>query len=804
MSRTLARFAPAFASILLIACPGEDVIQEDAQVSANDANADAGEGADVAIMDVPDGDAGEVPDTGEADAGFDPNCMGCRADGDTCVSSINCTPGSICNTPDDPLNDPVLPEGVCIRVVCTVDSDCPPPRTCTLEGLCREPICQGDGECAPGEVCRGGDCTPPANPLDAVDCNVLTDRFTLLTDEHRALFGIARNANGVPLVGLHFEWTSSDPRVMHIQDQDVVGGRLPGLVTVTARVLGNPGVMCNGMAQLVNLAPRRAGTTRIALMSNDTGGPIVATPVFLETLTSSGAVMRNTLTSTLGEAVFDGEDPVLSITVAQHPDFDPMALLQPGTIDVLMVVRRAHPRTLQGGLRGMINGANVRRRELHQGIAGSTLKAELSDLGLRKMLCDPVATDVDAPELSLQDTIDMPGNAVVGLGTNIFTDDSAGRMTRCSDGGPSASQLGCYVLPTERGHNAPWALAGSFRIAEVLPFAALANEPSFFCGTMSPLPYGLPWLFRTMEHGVNLRSDVLGEVEKINRPNQVGKCTNPELPDYDTICQPDYARFNRADLTVREPLGIFSRVHLPQLPARGATEGCLDGTLVLAGVELPERGFLPIGFGAGLDVDADGVTDCEVELPNMVEPFGYGTQPLGPSVVPLWMAPPHSGLEEQPGFTIAALSFGSDPAEPRLSMSARFQRFSQIGDDTTISGDYLPLPTADLDLMSGVMTFVDPAPASATYVRIELVQPDQSAVIFAPANLDVITLPNVAPLRTLLAPNTNATIEVGETAARYDALFTFGSGTTMNRWIEQLDAIAVEECRPMDSGCTTH
>src|SRR5262249_24438898 len=152
-------------------------------------------------------------------------------------------------------------------------------------------------------------------------------------------------------------------------------------------------------------------------------------------------------------------------------------------------------------------------------------------------------------------------------------------------------------------------------------------------------------------------------------------------------------------------------------------------------------------FGAGIDADADGTTDCRVELPNGVEPFGNGTQPLGPSVVPLWMAPPHSGLEEQPGITVAALSFGSQTGEPHLSMSARLQRFSEIGDDTTINGDYLPLPTADLDLMSGVLTFVDPAPASATYVRIELVQPDQSAVIFAPANLDVITLPDVAPLR---------------------------------------------------------
>lgn len=787
--------------MFIAACPDEALEGADAQ------NGVDGGGAIDSDVDPEDGGSLDVELIDGApiiDAGFDPDCVACRGDGEPCVHSLNCQPGSICNTIEDELHDPLLPEGVCIRVLCGQDTDCTPPQTCSLEGTCRTPPCQRDEDCPANTVCRGGECTAPPEPVQAIDCNVLTDRTTLLSGERRRLVGISRNANGVPLVGLPLEWTSSDPRVIRVEGQTAIGGRIRGLATLTARVAGNIGVVCNGQAQIVNLTERTAGTTRIALISNDTGGPVLAA-VHLQTMTASGAVVRNTWTSTLGEAVFNGEDEALSVVVNQRPSFDSLAVLAPNTRDLLLVVRRARPRNLQGGLRGMISGAEVRRRDLHQAIAGTGLRKELSDFGLRRMLCNTIDARVDAPELGIQDTISIPGNTIIGLGSGrLYTDDSNGDQLRCPDGAPAADQLGCYNVQTERGHNTLWALAGSFRLADATRFAVLANEPSFFCGQTTELPLGFPWLFRTMAHGVNPRADVLGEIEKVNRPGEVGKCSNPNLSDYDRICRADYARFNRSDLIVREDLGILSRVRVPRLPARGDSDACLDETFVIAGVELPERGLVPIGFGAGVDRDDRGETDCVAELPRGLEPFGPSSAALEPGVLPLWTAPKHSGLEDEAGITIASLAFGTPTAEDApLSMSARFLRVPSIDENTAIDGEYLPLPAAEADLTTGALTLAAPPPAEATYHRLELALPDATTIVFAPASMDRITLPNVPGLAAALGPSTKAIVEVGETTASYDALFTFGTGTSQHRWIEQMTAMSVEECRAANSGCIT-
>lgn len=166
-----ARVVPALA--FLFACseaPSEllgDAGEPDAGQLAPDSGAPTDSGA---APDSGPPDSGGPGDTGVEDAGpagctTAPDCASCAADGECCWFSLNCQPGSICNTPDESLYDPTKPEQVCLRVVCTSDAECDPGEQCTLEGLCRPRVCQADDECPSGELCIGGACgAPPPRP----------------------------------------------------------------------------------------------------------------------------------------------------------------------------------------------------------------------------------------------------------------------------------------------------------------------------------------------------------------------------------------------------------------------------------------------------------------------------------------------------------------------------------------------------------------------------------------------------------------------------------------------------------------
>jgi hypothetical protein len=344
--------------------------------------------------------------------------------------------------------------------------------------------------------------------------------------------------------------------------------------------------------------------------------------------------------------------------------------------------------------------------------------------------------------------------------------------------------------------NAPWTLAGSFALADVAPYLVELGEPDLVCGRPSSLPLGLPWLFRTMRHGVAVRADV-PEIPKVNRPGTAGKCDNPNLAGYDLVCRPDYARFEEWNLTAGTALSILSRVVVPPLPERPTSDACLDATLLVAGVVLPERGLVPLGLSAGLP-EGSG---CAAAFPASVPPFGRQTSPLPAGTLPLWSAPKHSGLESAERLTLAAIAIATPEGDGRVSMSARFEEMDAIPADTTIRGSFLPLPIVELDVTSASLAMLEPAPPEATYRRLDLSRPGQSAVIFAPAELAAFELPNIAGLRAALSLDARATIEVGEMTASYSTLFTFGSGNTFERWIEALRAIAIEHCRESGSGC---
>jgi hypothetical protein len=232
--------------------PADDAAVHDAEptcptfMDASTPDARAGVGADAT--------AG-APDSGLSDGGpFDPGCSACRLDGQGCMFSINCQPGSICNDPTEDLYDPSMALDVCIKVVCASDADCPPGKTCGLNRLCNVPVCQIDSECAPLS-CIGGVCRMPPPPTDVVDCTIIAQHLFLRPGNFEKLTAIARSANGAVLPAQHFDWTSSNPRYVMICDEIAVSASDLGTTELTAVVRGNPSVVCNGSIEATNLGP---------------------------------------------------------------------------------------------------------------------------------------------------------------------------------------------------------------------------------------------------------------------------------------------------------------------------------------------------------------------------------------------------------------------------------------------------------------------------------------------------------------------------------------------------------------------
>ena len=235
------------------------------------ADAGLGEGADRTILDtslLPGDASAPLPDGGQTqpDGGIDPSCVSCRADGEECIFSINCQPGSICNDPLDPHFDPSSPAGRCVRVTCVDDRGCQAPKRCGLDGVCREPPCQSDADCADSALCIAGRCDAAPRPAVA-SCRVVLPRPVLGVGatEHAAI--VAFDAAGAVVAKKPGELRSSTPTVAEAGPLSAVIGRAPGGVQIGATVDGVP---CAGAPLLI-----AANRPSVVVFEAETGAPIV-------------------------------------------------------------------------------------------------------------------------------------------------------------------------------------------------------------------------------------------------------------------------------------------------------------------------------------------------------------------------------------------------------------------------------------------------------------------------------------------------------------------------------------------------
>lgn len=730
--------------------------------------------------------SGDDDDGGQCVA--DPDCDSCVQDGNCCEFTINCQPGSICNLPDDDLYDASKPEQTCVKVVCTNDSDCEAPKTCSLEKICKPPICQVDGDCEGGQVCRDGSCQTAPNSADVASCEVVSRDTSVREGGTITLQAIGYNANGKALAGVDYDWTSSNDAAVSVSGNTATGGSAAGTAMLTARPAGTS-VDCARSVSITNFPNVPNTEVRVVVVADDNGEPVADANVTVD----AGGTFTAT-TSADGSAtvtVAAGTNPA-SVTVVKN-GWQYVTVIAPGTNDVFIPLPRIADETKAGGFRGAVDLSATRRADIQLGLVGPAIPSNLLDFGLDALIGDFVPTEIKAPQLSLDVQEDLPAGLMLGLGSTQFMADEV----RCQGDDPGANELGCFLARGPAGPSAGWALAGQLKLSAV---TSIANDLSnVLGGGGDELPIGdlltavLP-LLRSLNHAIN-PSVVIEEFDKVPREGQTVDCTDPTNAGDADLCQGDFSRYQKVPMAASSGLSVLSAVDVPDLPDLPAG-GCASGMVLLAGASLEGRGLVPLGVTAGIDtLDDTQTADCKIA--GVDKPFGENSAALPDGQMPLSMAPPHSGAEGSEVFLLlVALDIDSISADGAgLSLSALVHRADggRVGAVENVNGSFLGYPSGTITKSTGTVEVTNTTGAKVT--RVEVQRGDDTWLIYAPSSMGTINLPTVGGGPSdILANVGDAFVLTMGMPGDYSAMWQFGSGATLDRLFDYVEGFVIQDC----------
>ncbi len=718
----------------------------------------------------------------------DPDGASVASDGQCCFFSINCQPGSICNTPDDDFFDADEAMNICIHIICTTDSDCDSGEECSAEGLCRPPVCQNDSQCPQGQTCQGGGCASPPGTDQVASCEVVTRDTSIREGGTLALAAVAKNANGKVLPSIPFTWASSNASAVAVAANVATGGADQGTASLTAIPEGRSDVACAGAADVTNFPNVEAGKARVVVVAADNGAPVADVEVIL----MSGGELTAQTTAT-GVAMFDVTVEVESVTVMKD-GWQFVSVVAPGGNDIFIPLPRKPDTTVAGGFRGTIDISSTKKADIKLGLAGPSIPSNLLDFGLDSLIGDFVPTQIDAPELGLEDTIDLPGGLVLGLGSKTFTSDDL----RCQGVTPADGELGCFVAQTAAGPSAGWAMAGQLKLSQI---TSIANELSNAVGgDGGDLPIGdiltavLP-LLRGLNHGVT--ASVIGEnFPKINKDGQTGDCSDANLTDYSDKCRGDFAKYTRQDIAASAGLDVLSAVAVPVLPQLPGLGRCAEGAVLLAGAALEGRGIIPLGLTAGIDALDDTQTpDCKIA--GVEKPFGDNSETLRDGEMPLSMAPLHSGIEGSQVFLLAVALDPSNIAsatDGNFQLSALIKRVDAVAEKQDIGGAFPDFPEATISKGNATVAFKAASIAGSTMTRTEIQSGDDTWLVYAPGGSATVTLPNVAAGRAMLTNIKDSYVLSMGMDGSYGDIWAFGSGKNLDRLVHNITSFVVQQC----------
>ncbi|MEM7677059.1 MAG: hypothetical protein AAF449_13730, partial [Myxococcota bacterium] len=604
------------------------------------------------------------------------------------------------------------------------------------------------------------------------------------------LSAVAQNANGATLAGIDFEWTSSATDVVSVSGAVATGGAVEGSANLTATPAGAT-LNCSGSVDIRNFPAVAAGDTRIVVAEDGVGTPVDDATVIV--MTDEGAQTgmtgeNGTVTVSIAPA------DVMSVTVEKE-GWQLFTVIQPGANDVFIPLPRNPDVTVAGGFRGVLDLSDTRSGDIKFGFAGPAIPENLLDFGAEALVGDILDTEINAPELNLDDTFPLPAGLLFSIGTSNFT----ATEDRCGSRTPGATDLGCYLARAPAGPSAGWAFGGQIRISEI---TGLVNELSgLLGGGGGDIPIGdiltgvLP-LLRRFNHGINA-SLAVENFPKVPVSGSGATCEDPGIPDYNDVCMADFDQYVEADISLTQGLNILASVGVPDLPM-ATTSSCASGAVMLTASRVPGRGLIPLGLSAGL---ATSGTNCTVA--GATAPFGSGTEDIPAGRMPLSMATPHSGIEgSETVLLLVALDIDQliNTAGAGFQVSAILNRVDSVANDQNVSGDFLPFPTGSVDRTAASVSFTSPL-SGVTLTRAEIQSGDRTWLVYAPPAA-TIQLPDVDAGRDIVSSATSAVILTIQTrdGVDFDNVWQFSSGTTLDRLFDIADAFVISDCTANEAG----
>jgi len=215
--------------------------------------------------------------------------------------------------------------------------------------------------------------------------------------------------------------------------------------------------------------------------------------------------------------------------------------------------------------------------------------------------------------------------------------------------------------------------------------------------------------------------------------------------------------------------------------------------VVLSAAITGSRGLVPLGLTAGLDTTAATQT-ADGKINGVDKPFGQFSTKLMDGQVPLTTAVPHSGIE---GSKLALVGIALDPnslgGDGGIQLSGLVRYVDSFGDAGFGSAAFLTFPSGTFSVANASFTGMLPAGASVT--RVEISNGDKTWLVYAPASMGTITLPNVMQARTdLLSSAPEVFLQLVRSTTSFADVFTFGSGKNLDKAIELIEGFVIQEC----------
>ena len=512
------------------------------------------------------------------------------------------------------------------------------------------------------------------------------------------------------------EWDSDDPLVASVTDGLWVGGEVAGDAILTASVV-DAGAPLNCVALVENAGPRRgAGSVRVMAFHEVLGRPVEGVTVVVD-FPSEGVADETLTTDAQGyaETVAGAGEESYSVSLF-HPEFHYVTLANIESRDVAVPLNaRFSSSTYLGGASGKVDLGPYRERvwdgeskQLAIGVVGTS--APLSSL------IDPEGNGFRWRSPSLDCGADpRPSGCYPVAHSTLFEGTLWSSLPSGLVVGTDAGAIKeNFFVPGAPGHRAIWTVSLETDLPDLgssvgVLLSALGGdctcdidaercesscpcdlncgrEPVTRTGILSRL---LPILGRS---GLGLRYAELPPTDGATWDVHRQVLEAGEAPSSATF--PSLDDGGQGKLEIDRPLARFVEVSVLGLPPDPwDPEGrAMDALLLIAGVEIPGQGFVPVGASFGLDSDEgvtrygratngrDGVVDGTLNcLPSIgsTEPVcRLGASPLSPpGRLGLFFTPPHAGMELLPRTTVvvtlprAVIDGGADPARWSVALT---------------------------------------------------------------------------------------------------------------------------------------